>query len=397
MAPSPPPDPSVFVRDRLTILVYTMAGTFGYSVGALGPAMPLLRDDLGIGRTVGGLHFTVVASGAVAFGFFLERLAQRWGRRRLFWRAAILVASGALLIGVGPHPAVTLLGAALIGGPGAAVLSTVQSTLSDRHHRHRAVALTEGNTASSAGSVVAALVMGAFVAIGIGWRWAFVVPALLVAATAAFRSDEPFPPADRAIAHRQGRRLPAAYWLFWAALFPAVAAEWSLGAWGAGYLVDIGGTSEAAAAVLMTLFFGAMVLGRLVASRLARRLDPLAILMGSAVLGLIGILVFWRADPTGLIVAGLVTAGLGISTLFPMLLSMAVEVASDRADVATARVSISAGAAVIVAPITLGWLADRNGIQQAFGIVPGLFVLVVVIAIAGRAAARPAPHASIDS
>ena len=148
--------------------------------------------------------------------------------------------------------------------------------------------------------------------------------------------------------------MPRAYWWFWVALLPAIAVEWSVGAWGASYLVDVGDTSEDVAAILMTAFFGSMVAGRLLTSRLARDHDPVWLLHRAAAVGLVGILVFWLADVVALIVLGLLLVGLGTAALFPMLLTLAVSTAPERSTTAMARVSIAEGAAVIVAPLTLG-------------------------------------------
>jgi MFS family permease len=375
-----------FARDRLTWLVYGMAGIFGYAVAALGPVMPLFRKDLGISRTLGGLHFTIVAVGAVVFGSFVDRLARRWGRRRLLWSGGAGVVVGALLIGLGRHPAVTLLGAALIGGPGAALLAAVQSTLADSHAAHRGVALTEANTATSIGAALPALVIGGFVAIGLGWRLAFAVPTVLFLVVLTTRRNEPFP--ALAPGRSYPRRLPRAYWWFWAGLLPAVGAEWSVAAWGASYLVDVGGTSEGVASVLMTSFFGTMALGRFLTSRLARHVAPLPLLLIAAAVGLGGLLTFWLVETATPIVVGLLLIGLGISALFPMLLTMAMSTAPDRSETAAARVSIAAGTAVIVAPLTLGFVADQSSLQTAFGFVPGLLVIVAALALAGEFVAR---------
>ena len=378
---------SAFTRDRLTLLAYGMAATFGYTVGSFGPAMPLLREDLGISRTLGGLHFTALAAGAVVVGFIVDRLVARWGRRRVFWTGGSFVAIGALAVGAGPHPAVTLLGAAMVGGPGTAMLATVQASLSDRHEFHRAVALTEGNTATSVGTVLPALAIGALVGSGTGWRPAFALPLAAWLLLFGLRRDEPFPPANPAQPRGVRRRpLPGAYWLFWAAIIPAVGAEWSLGAWGAGYLVDVSGVSEGAASFLMTSFFGAMVAGRVAGARLARRGRPFGLLLGAAALGLGGVCLLWASTWAGPVVAGLFVAGLGISMLFPMLLSLAVETAPERSDTATARVSIAAGSSVLVTPLVLGTIADQAGIRIAFGVVPGLCVAVAAMAALGRRA-----------
>jgi MFS family permease len=394
--PAPPPGdaPPAFARDRLTLLAYALAALFGFTIASLGPAMPLLRDDLGISRTVGGLHFTVVALGAVSFGFVVDRMARRWGRWRLFWAGGAGVATGALLIGSASHPALSLTGAALIGGPGTAMLATIQATLSDRHASRRPVALTEANTATSVGTVLPALLIGALVAAGAGWRPALLLPLAAWIVVFAAGRREPFSPPNPAPQPGERRGLPAPYWFFWAALIPSVGAEWSVGAWGAGYLVDVANTSEGAASFLMTAFFGAMVIGRVIGGRLARRVEPFPLVLGAAGVGLGGILALWAATEALPIVVGLFVTGLGIAMLFPMLLSLALGVAADRSDAATARVSIAAGSSVVVAPLTLGAIADQAGIRTAFGIVPGLFAGVVLAAVLGRRAAARSAHPS---
>ena len=372
-----------FTRDRLTYLTYSMAVAFGFTVAAMGPAMPLLREDLGISRTVGGLHFTALASGAVLAGLIVERATRRWGRRRVFWFGGAGIGVGSLLIGIGWHPAATLPGAFLAGGLGSASLVAAQATLSDRHPHHRPVALTEINTAMSLGSVIPAVVIGALVAIGAGWRPAFVAPLAALVLLVVVRRAEPFPRNAREGRPRQRERLPTAYWLFWAAFIPSVGAEWCLGAWGADYLVDVAETSEGSAAFLMTVFFAAMVTGRYLGAKVAAVASPFLLLLGTTALAFGGVLLFWGSAAVIFVTAGLLIAGLGISMQFPMLLTLAIATAPERVDLAAARVSIAAGGSVIVAPLTLGALADQVGIRTAFGMVPGLFLVVILLATLG--------------
>ena len=388
--------PGSFTRDRLTFLAYGMAIAFGFSVAAMGPAMPLLREDLAISRTVGGLHFTALASGAVLAGLVVERLTRFWGRRPVMWLGGAGVAVGSILIGAGWHPAVTLSGALLVGSSGSAMLVAVQATLSDHHPSHRPVAFTEANTAMSVGSVIPALLIGALVAVGAGWRPAFLAPLLGWLLLAALLRTERFPVERETGRPAHRRMLPRIYWLFWVAFIPAVGAEWSVGAWGADYLVDVVGTSEGAASFLMTSFFGAMVAGRLIGGKVAHVVSPIRLLIGSTAVGLAGVLLFWGSSSLLPVVTGLLVCGLGISMLFPMLFSLAVETAADQVDRAAARVSIAAGGSVIVAPLTLGAIADQTGIRAAFGLVPVLLVVVGVIAVLGwRARSSRQPAVSV--
>ena len=377
-------EPGVFTRDRLTFLCYGMTVVFGFAVAAIGPAMPLLRDDLGISRTVGGLHFSAVASGSVLTGLVVGRVVGAWGRHRVFWFGGGGVVAGSILIGAGWHPVVTMLGAVLIGMSGSAMIVVAQAVISDHHSLHRPVALTEAATSMSAGTVLPALMIGALVGVGAGWRPAFLIPLAIWLALALLLRTETFPSATAIALPKHHRVLPATYWWFWAAFIPAVGAEWSVGAWGADYLVDVAGTTEGSASFLMSAFFGAMVIGRFIGGKVAAVVSPFVLLLGATSVGLVGTILFWVSDPLAWVVAGLFIAGLGISMLFPMLLSLGIGVAQDHADIASARVSIAAGGSVLVAPLTLGVLADQAGIRSAFAMVPTLLVFLVVLAAIGH-------------
>lgn len=381
--------PGAFTRSRLTLLAYGMATAFGFGVAALGPAMPSLREDLGISRTIGGLHFTAIAGGSVVAGLAVGRIIARWGRRRVFWWGGAGIAAGAMLIGLGGHPAVTLTGGLLIGALGAMMMAVTQATVADEQPLHRAVALTELSTSMSVGTVIPALLIGASLAIGAGWRPAFVVPAAIWAALLLLRRAEGFPPTNPPEVRGVRWPLPAAHWFFWAAFIPAVAAEWSVGSWGAGYLVDVAGTREGTASLLMSIFFGAMVAGRVVGSRIARTLSPFPLLLGATATGMGGVLLFWGSTSVVPVVGGLLLAGLGISMLFPMLLSLGMATAPDRSDLVSSRVFIAAGGATMIAPLALGAIADQVGIRTAFSVVPGLFLLVALLAALGNRAGRP--------
>lgn len=386
----------MFVRSRLTLLVDGMALAFGFAIASLGPAMPSLRDDLGISRTIGGLHFTALAVGAVVTGFVVERAIGRWGRRRVCWSGAAGIALGSSVIGLGWHPAVTIVGAFVVGSFGAATVAVNSATLSDLHPAHTEVAITEMNTASSAGSVLPAALIGALVAIGVGWRPAFVVPLVLLLVLAYSGRREEFPNSPHS-GGADGARLPGAYWFFWAAFAPAVAAEWAVAAWGAGYLVDVAGRTEDSASFLMTVFFGAMLVGRFVGGFVARRVSAFPLVLGTSGIGLAGVLLFRGSRDVSPVVAGLLVAGLGISMLFPMLMSLAIGCAPDRPDKATARVFVSGGGAVLIAPLTLGVIADRTDIRTAFTVVPWLFVVLVVLVTLGWGAARSSHGEPIET
>ena len=69
-----------FVRDSATWMTYGLVGYFAFMETVLGPIMPFLRTELGLGYTTASLHFSAFALGAVLLGLFGDKILGRFGR-----------------------------------------------------------------------------------------------------------------------------------------------------------------------------------------------------------------------------------------------------------------------------------------------------------------------------
>ena len=210
-----------FVRDPFTLLAYGMAVAFGLALAALGTGHAThARGPRHQAGALGGLHFTALAAGSVLAGFASERLTTRCESSSCVLGRWNRVAAGALIVGVGWHPAVTLSGSIVLGTSGALMLTTGQAALSDHHSLHRPVAITEVNTAMILGAVMPALLIGGFAAAGLGWRPAFLAPLGIWIVLTVTGRTEPFPAPAPASSQVERQRLPRSYWIYWAALIP---------------------------------------------------------------------------------------------------------------------------------------------------------------------------------
>lgn len=381
-----------FVRDPITWATYGLVGYFAFTETVLGPIMPFLREEQGLGYAAAGLHFSAFALGGLLVGVLGERLLGLWGRWTGLWGGACGIAFGALLLIFSPGAWATVPATFVMGVGGALLLVASEALLSDRHGEWSAVALSESNVAASACAISAPLLVGAFAAAGLGWRGALAAPvaALILLAVLSFSGSRGRPERgavveEGAATGTESRTLPPRYWAFWALVSLGVASEWCVGYWGADFLDDGAGLTRPGAAAALTLFFVAMLLGRILGSRLARAVPSTTLLAATLCVALAGFPLFWLSGGTAPALAGLFVTGLGIGSIYPLGVSAALAAAPGNADVAAARLSLGGGGAVFLAPFALGALADRVGIGLAFGIVAPMLLAAVVLAIvAGR-------------
>lgn len=388
---------STFERDRFTWLAYLLLAFYAYLQAALGPLMPFLRAELGLNFTVSGFHFSAFALGMVLAGLTGDRFASRWGRTAVFWGGAIGMAAGAIGFALAQMVGLTIAAAFLMAFLGTLLLVMIQAALSDRHGNQRAIALTEANVAASLGAMLVPIFIGLFQGIQIGWRLALVVAVVALALIAWHFRSVSVPPKKYI---PQGStdlsdRLPIIYWIYWSVIVFSVAIEWCLVFWGAEYLASGVGLTRTTAATAMSAFFLAMVIGRFAGSRLTRRFPTGKLLLLALVIALVGFGFFWLVRLVPLSLTGMFIAGLGVSNLYPLTLSLCTTVAPDQADKASARITLGTGSAIFIAPLVLGWTADQMGIANAFAIVAILiFIAIGVTLTANRITIQQQPAPS---
>ena len=322
---------------------------------------------------------------------------------------APVVASGSVAFGL-------ILGLVWVGATGGGtMLNASMARLSDAHPRHSARVITEANAAAAWVGLFSPLILGAALGAGLGWEVGIL--ACLVAALAALvglvvadrltarsgreGAESPDIPGDShqlevepalepvlvppPTSARTRVPLPRVFWLAMVALFAAVATEFAINYWGSTLIQEQTGSSASSATAAMAAVVGGVAIGRTVGSALTLRLGPHRMLLGGFGLALVGFGVLWTAGTLPLSVVGLFVAGLGIATLFPLLLDRGIVLSAGHPDLAMARSSLVLGLAAGTAPFALGALGSVMSVQMALLLVP----VVVVIGLFGVAASRP--------
>ncbi len=406
-------------RDPSTRMAYATAATWAFFLYFLGPATPLIADQLGVPLQLAGLTGVALAAGLVLSGLVGPTVIARWGRRVTGIYSSVGLAAGALILAFVPGFAAVLAAVLLASATGSMLMNVATAALADRHGPAGPRAITEANAVAAWVGLTAPLIIGATVALGLGWRAAAVVIAAVALMLAAGLSRvhlterpgvgahprsqgpdnaDPGPltvegvaVADTVVAapvQAQPRApLPRRFYISLIAVVAAVGTEISLNFWGAVLITQNTGADLAVTTASVSVLIAGIALGRTLGSSLTRRFTVPHLIYASLGLAGAGFMVVWFAPLLSLAITGLLLTGLGFALLFPLTSSLAIGHARGQADRAIALIAVTIGVTMGVAPFLLGALAGVVGVTAGFAIVP---VLLVVGVFAIRGATPPA-------
>ena len=369
-----------FTRDRLTWLTYSVMAYVGIMMSLLGPILPGLRNDLNLDYTQGSSISSAVAVGMVLMGASVGWITVRVSRAGLLWSGVCAIAITVGLLCVSYSYPMVLLAVLGMGAGGSLTQAMVQSVLSDRHGNQRPTALGEANVAASATILMTPLAIGGLQSAGFSWRFIGLLLFVFLGAIVLFFRGQHIPSRlaiqNSTKTDQPGKhQLPKAFWAMATVLLFIVSSEMAIGFWATSFLIEKFSMPENLAIISFGIYPASQVAARLLGSRLALRIAPVRLLGFSFAISLVGFPILWLGSNSFVGLAGLFLAGVGIANLFPLSMSLAVGIASDQPEIASARISVVVGLAMLIAPLVLGMLADRIGLDSAFGIVAVLLCL----------------------
>ncbi|HEY7050293.1 MAG TPA: MFS transporter [Jatrophihabitantaceae bacterium] len=367
----------IYRRDTATWVAFAALFGFGILNAMLGPVLPYLRQSEHLSYVVGALHQVAFAIGGMTAGILATRSTAP--RRRVIGVGLTVAAVAGVLLGYGRILPLTLVAALLVSAFATSALIRMWALLADLHPVRRAVAMTEGEVAVSLSGVLTPAVVSVCAATFVGWRFSFVVACVVVVVAAAAVGvtrlpDAGSPPTrdDRAAPevaddHSNRRTLTT--------IFAIVALEFALSFWAASYLHDDVGIARNTSVALVSALYAANLVGRLVASRLARRLATPVVLWLSLATALVGLPFLLGAGSVVVAAVGLAVTGMGIGGTFPLASSLHIAASRRTADQALGQILTVAGIGQIAGPLVAGAIAQGAGLRIGLLVMPVLVLL----------------------
>jgi fucose permease len=309
--------------------------------------------------------------------------AQKWGKKRFITSGQYLFAAGLLLISLTHSYPLLIFALMLVGIGGGFSEALINPLVVDLHPQDSGKYLNLSNAFYSIGVMAAALLFGELLTLGYSWRWIFRLAAGGALVVGLGFNFTRFP-----IAIEQPHspwqvmgtilKLPG-FWLFAVAIFLGAGVESALTFWSRTYVETYLKNVPRAGAIAVVLFAGMMAVGRLLSAQLSRNLGLKRLMLGSALLGMVvsGLLV-WTTT-LAWFYALLALAGLATACFWPTILAEAANCLNVDATILFAMLACLGMAGFGFTPWLMGLIGDQMDLRTGFSIIPGYFVLLIVI------------------
>ncbi len=352
-----------------TVLIHADFLLAGIVMTFLGPMLPILAARWGISDAVAGRLFLTQFISSM-FGMMLSSvLVQRKGYRATLILGLVLMAAGMTLLASGPF----LLGIAAVAtlGVGHGLTTPAGNLRTAEINPHRsASALNVINAVWGIGALSPSFFIGIARHAGRP-EWflygaaALLLPLLLFFALSRFEPDTPratenAQPGTKSVLSHQ-LLVPVALLLFF-----YVGTEVAFGQWIATFAHRVNPSApnswtQNSWTMMASLFYGSLLAGRIVAPLALRRVRATTLAECGLSLAVLGGLAFLKAHGMGLVAAGALLTGLGLSSVFPISVSLFVTWFGDSARRASGPVFAMGNMGGAVLPWLVGVVSTHSG------------------------------------
>ena len=359
----------------------------GLMIGSWAPKLPALMARLGIGEALAGLVVLCLGLGSLLVMPVFGAMVARRGSAAAGGLAGWLAAPTLILITLAPNLALVALAVGLFGGTlgGMDVAMNANAVAVERAWRRAIMSSCHGFW--SLGGVLGAGIGGVVLA-RLGEAAHAVLATLVFIAVLVFAQRRLLRDAPAEGTRKTPLRLPRSplpYVIGIMALFSMVP-EGAILDWAAVYLQREMGASLALAGWGFAACAAAMAAMRFAGDAIRQRLGAVSTLRISALAAIAGLGMAGLAPNSGLAILGFFVAGLGIANLVPIMFSAAGNLPGLAPGVGLSVVTITGYSGILLAPGSIGYLAEKMSFSAIYLGLGGLLLLPLLLSPLARAA-----------
>jgi fucose permease len=380
----------------LDSIAYAGMFVFGIVMALLGAVMPVLSTRLSLGLDDVGSLFLVTNGAMLATSLVVGPAIDRYGLKAPLAAGGFLVALALILLVRASSFGQLLPAVACLGIGGGALNASTNTLVADLHDDpvRKAAALNVLGVFFGFGALILPFSIGALLT-RVGLTTLLVITAGLCAATGLAALGMPFPPAKQAQGWPLGDmrrfvRLPIVLTLAFLLFFQS-GNEFILGGYFATFLTQQLAVAVDTASYLLAAYWAAIMVSRILLSRVVLRLGPHAVVLGGATLAAAGALIVVAASTPGVAVLGILITGFALAGIFPTVLGVAGAAFREHSGTVFGILFTTALTGGMTMPWVAGNLAASSGLRTVFLLAAANFAAIAVLSVVARRLTRDPP------
>ncbi len=311
-------------------VIYIVFISLGLPDSLFGVAWPVVHTEFGVSESFASVYSIIISLCTGGVSFLSGRLIRKFGTSKVTFVSILLTAAGLIGISFAPNLVVMMLCSVIMGYGAGAIDTGLNSFVSLHYKAHHMNWL---HCFWGVGVTTSPLIMSVFLGEGGGnWRSGYRVVAMLQLAIGLivlfslkkWRSIEKNEAQQQTQEEKSDAKISDIIKI--KGVITSIASlgfycsmEFLLGTWGATYAVNAFSIAPDEAAKWVSLYYGGIMLGRMIAGFISLKVSDKNLIRGGIFTSLLGIIVF--ALPLGKIsMAGFILIGIGFGPIFPSVL-----------------------------------------------------------------------------
>jgi len=355
---------------------------FGIVMAILGAILPSLFSRIQFDKSQAGNLFFYMNLAMLAMSVFFGPIVDRFGYKVFLALSSLLVALSLVLFNAASTYSFLILAAVLLGFGGGGLNGGSNALTSDLYPERRSAALNLLGIFFGFGALTIPFLIGTLLGT-IGLSTILIIAALLSLIPFVLFVVLRFPLAKQAQGFplRQAAKVVGhpLLWLCGFLLFFESGNEFTVGGWTSTYLNEYFHLTPKVASFVLAGYWAAIMIGRLIVTRLVRVVKNEILVLGSGVLALIAAVIM-AASPSGALAGfGAVLIGLGFAAIYPTTLAIVGETFPSLSGTAFSVIFVIGLAGGMTAPWLTGKVAMASSLRQGFFIPVVCCAMIVIL------------------
>jgi len=375
----------------LHLSIFAGAFVFGVVMSSLGSLLPSLTLTLGLQKVDAGMLFLFMNFAMLMGSLVFGPVCDRFGFRLLLVASALLISGAFAMLSRSAAYSSIVVSTSVLGFAGGALNGGTNALLNDISPERRQSALNLLGIFFGIGALFTPFFIGSLITT-LGLRFILISLSILTLAPFALFVLARFPAAKHGGGFQPSElravlSSPLLYLFGFLLLFES-GNEFTVGGWVSSFLEERHNLGQSAAAYALAGYWGAVLVGRMAASRIGARMSGATLVAGGALLAMLSTIGLIFSGNSAVAALCIALVGLGLATIFPTTLAQAGTAFASHSGTAFSVIFVLALCGGMTSPWLAGKIAQDQGIGAGFWVTVVSCGAIVLLQLAIRRAAR---------